>query len=154
MPLAWAHSEYVRLLRSIRDNKVFDCPNDAWQRYVQRRTGSDLALWRFDHQVASFPSGRKLRIETSAPAIVHFSTDNWSSAEEFLTRKNALGIYVVDLPTSKMSAGQVLHFTFRWPEADSRWEGRNFDLVVDPPRPTAPAPSKKRKTRAKAMVYA
>jgi glucoamylase len=25
-PLAWAHAEYIKLLRSLRDNRVFDCP--------------------------------------------------------------------------------------------------------------------------------
>lgn len=33
MPLAWAHAEYVRLLRSIRDGRVFDLPPQVYQRY-------------------------------------------------------------------------------------------------------------------------
>jgi glucoamylase len=36
MPLAWAHAEYIRLLRSIRDRHVFDLPPQAFQRYVRR----------------------------------------------------------------------------------------------------------------------
>ncbi len=33
MPLVWAHAEYVKLLRSIQDNKVFDTPDQTYQRY-------------------------------------------------------------------------------------------------------------------------
>lgn len=35
MPLAWAHAEYVRLVRSIRDGRVFDMPPQPYERYVR-----------------------------------------------------------------------------------------------------------------------
>jgi glucoamylase len=38
MPLAWAHAEYIRLLRSIRDGRVFDLPPPAL--VYQRRDSS------------------------------------------------------------------------------------------------------------------
>lgn len=34
MPLVWAHSEYVKLLRSLSERRVFDCPPQALARYV------------------------------------------------------------------------------------------------------------------------
>jgi glucoamylase len=34
MPLVWAHAEYLKLARSIRDGKVFDLPPAAAQRYL------------------------------------------------------------------------------------------------------------------------
>ena len=34
MPLVWAHAEYVKLLRSLRDGKVFDRPPQTVQRYL------------------------------------------------------------------------------------------------------------------------
>jgi glucoamylase len=39
MPLAWTHSEYVRLLRSIRDGRVFDMPPQSYERYVKSSAG-------------------------------------------------------------------------------------------------------------------
>jgi glucoamylase len=134
MPLAWTHSEYIRLLRSIRDEKVFDLPRHAWQRYVRQRVGSEFDLWRFDYQTPTFPEGRRLRIETDAPAVVHFSTDRWEHVQELPTRDIGLGFHVVDLPTAEMKIGEALVFTFRWPAAQNRWEGRDFQLTVDPPR--------------------
>lgn len=34
MPLVWAHAEYVKLLRSLRDGRVFDMPPQTVQRYL------------------------------------------------------------------------------------------------------------------------
>ena len=34
MPLAWAHAEHIKLLRSLRDKAVFDMPPQARNRYV------------------------------------------------------------------------------------------------------------------------
>jgi glucoamylase len=131
MPLAWAHSEYVRLLRSLRDGKVFDRPEHAWERYVKGHAPSNLALWRFDHWVDSFPSGRRLRIELLAPGIVHFSTDNWKTIQEMPTTETGLGLHQANLPTEKMKGGERLRFTFRWPAAHDKWEGRDFELEVE-----------------------
>ena len=35
MPLVWAHAEYVKLLRSLKDGKVFDTPPQTIQRYIE-----------------------------------------------------------------------------------------------------------------------
>jgi glucoamylase len=128
MPLAWAHSEYVRLLRSIRDQQVFDRPTDAYERYVERRAKTGLALWRFDHQPDSFSTGRRLRVELLGPAVVRFSTDGWHAEQELKTRDTGLGIHVVDLPTPDMNDDDVLRFTFRWLESSDRWEGKDFQI--------------------------
>src|SRR5215470_18054788 len=36
-PLVWAHSEYVKLIRSLRDGKIFDQPAQTSKRYVVER---------------------------------------------------------------------------------------------------------------------
>jgi glucoamylase len=36
MPLVWAHAEYIKLLRSLRDRAVFDQPPWARERYLER----------------------------------------------------------------------------------------------------------------------
>ena len=123
--------------RSIRDGNCFDRPADSYRRYVEGQTRSDLALWRFDHQPETIPVRRRLRIELLAPAVVHFSTDGWQRIHELATRSTGLGIHVADLPTQDMDCGDKCVFTFRWPKAGNRWEGRDFQLTVDPPRPDA-----------------
>ncbi|HUB25724.1 MAG TPA: glycoside hydrolase family 15 protein, partial [Tepidisphaeraceae bacterium] len=130
MPLAWTHSEYIRLLRSIRDGKVFDRPDDTWDRYVKNRTGSDLALWRFDHRANSFPAGRKLRIELLLPAMVRFSTTRWKSASNLTTQDTGMGTHIVDLPSAQLGVGDEVDFTFQWPLAGNRWEEQNYRVAA------------------------
>jgi glucoamylase len=36
-PLVWAHAEYVKLRRSIREGRVFDKPPQAAERYLVRQ---------------------------------------------------------------------------------------------------------------------
>jgi hypothetical protein len=39
-------------------------------------------------------------------------------------------VHVVDLPTDKMPVAHPIVFTFRW-EADGRWEGVDYNVVVE-----------------------
>ena len=42
MPLSWAHAEYAKLVRSLRDGRVFDMPNQAYERYVRHATSAAI----------------------------------------------------------------------------------------------------------------
>jgi glucoamylase len=128
MPLVWAHAEYVKLARSIDDGVVFDMPPQTVRRYVKSRHPSAFALWRFNHKVRSMPAGKKLRIESRAPAMVHWSCDAWSTAHDLRSEKSTLGVWYADLPTEKLAAGSSVVFTFYWSE-EKRWEG--VDYVVE-----------------------
>ena len=68
MPLVWAHAEHVKLLRSLRDGRVFDMPPQTVQRYLVEKKVSPYVLWRFTYRRTSIPYGKRLRIETMAPA--------------------------------------------------------------------------------------
>ncbi len=129
MPLAWAHAEYVKLLRSLKDGRVFDMPPHAYQRYVIDRTDSSLAIWRFNLKCSEFSSGRTLRIETLAPARVHWSPDNWQVVNDSLTVDTGFGLHVVELPTGTLPTGTVVRFTFYWMSA-AKWEGTDFAVSV------------------------
>ena len=107
-------------------------PPPTRERYVlQGRAKSELALWRFDHQPGTFLAGRRVRVEVLAPAVVHYSADGWRTAHDATTVPTGLGQHVADLPTARMKPGDRLRFTFRWPAAGDRWEGKDFELSVD-----------------------
>jgi len=129
MPLVWAHAEYLKLVRSLDDGRVFDLPPQAWQRYVVQRTGSKLRGWRFNEKLRSLATGCTLRVETLAVARVHWSCDDWRSVTDSGTQPSGLGTHYVDLPTAALPAGSRIVFTFYWPET-AHWEGVNFSVEI------------------------
>jgi glucoamylase len=129
-PLVWAHAEYLKLRRSLRDGKVFDQPPQTYQRYVVEKQPCTIFIWSFNHKVRTMPPGKRLRLQVLAPATVHWSTDAWHTAQDTGSRDTGVGLYFVDLPTEKLSAGTHVLFTFFWTE-DERWEGTNFEVCVE-----------------------
>jgi glucoamylase len=129
MPLVWAHAEYVVLLRSLRDNRVFGMPPQTVQRYQVEKRGSLHSHWRFNHKVRTMKAGRTFRIEVLQPAVVHWSVDYWKTAKDNETRDTGLGMHVADLPSSGLSAGSMIFFTIYWP-AQERWEGVDYTVSI------------------------
>jgi glucoamylase len=129
MPLVWAHGEYVKLCRSLRDGRVFDLPPQTVQRYLVERTDAPRLLWRFNHKIRSLSAGKSLRIETLAPAVVHWSADDWRTIHDLATRDTGVGLHVADVPAEALRTSAVIRFTFYWPEA-GHWEGEDFAVKV------------------------
>jgi glucoamylase len=130
MPLVWAHAEYLKLCRSLFEGRIFDRPPQTVERYLVRRTTSDRIVWRFNNKVRAMPPARRLRVETLAPAVVHWSVDGWRTAHDTATRDSTLGVHVVDLGTGHLHTGDRIELTFYWPEA-GRWEGVDFQVCVE-----------------------
>ena len=129
MPLVWAHAEYIKLARSIRERKVFDMPPQPVIRYQTRTTSSKLVAWRFNQKIRTIPAGRNLRIEVLMPATIHWSSDGWKTVTDSKTVDTWLGIHYADLETMGLLAGESVVFTFFWPEAN-KWEGADFQVTV------------------------
>jgi glucoamylase len=129
-PLVWAHAEYIKLRRSLRGGRIFDQPPQTVQRYLVEKHTSRFFPWRFNNKARTLPCGKKLRLAMLAPASVRWSFDRWKTAEESRSWDTKLGVHVVDLPTEKLPVGREVVFTFRW-EQDQRWEGVDFNLVVE-----------------------
>ena len=130
MPLVWAHAEYVKLRRSLRDGEIFDRPPQTVERYLQKKMTSHRVRWRFNNRVRTMPSGKVLRVDTLDPAVVHWSVDGWRTAHDSATRDTTLGMHVADLPTTDLCPGTRIDLTFYWPEAE-RWEGTDFLVCVE-----------------------
>ncbi len=143
MPLAWAHAEYVKLLRSLRDGAVFDLPPQPVQRYQRDGNGSSLVDWRLNQRRATVPQGMTLRIQLERPATIHWSSDRWATTRDIETRNVGLGVHIADLATEGLSVGASLVFTLRWRQAQ-QWIGTNFEVTVEearsPSGASAPAP--------------
>jgi glucoamylase len=131
-PLVWAHSEYIKLRRSIRDGKIFDQPPQTVERYLVDKNVRRIFGWRFNNKVRSIPRNKTLRIVLNSPGRVHWSVDEWKTAHDTDTRDTGLGTHVLDLPTASLSAGGSAVFTFFWPD-QNRWEGTDYTVSVEFP---------------------
>jgi glucoamylase len=129
-PLVWAHAEYLKLCRSIREGTIFDRPPHTVERYIVNNTTSHHLTWRFNNKVRAMPERRVLRIETLVPAIVHWSADGWHTLHDTETRDTTLGVHVADLDTPSLRVGDRVDFTFYWPEG-ARWEDTDFVVCVE-----------------------
>ncbi|MEJ2248374.1 MAG: glycoside hydrolase family 15 protein [Candidatus Lokiarchaeota archaeon] len=128
-PLVWAHSEYVKLVRSLKDNKIFDMPPQIQQRYVKEKHPSKLKIWKFNHKCHEMEIGKTLRLELKYEAIIKWSIDNWNTFHEEKAENNGLGIFYADLPTKKLNDSTKLSFTFHWVAKD-KWEGTNYEVQL------------------------
>ena len=129
MPLCWAHAEYVKLLRSVADGRVFDRPQSVADRYLgARRDCRKLEVWKFNRQVATVRSGTTLRIQAAATFRLKWTRGEWAQANETEATPTSLGIHFVDLDTAPPGTAPI-RFTFFWPEAGHA-EGRDFQVEV------------------------
>ena len=129
MPLVWAHAEYLKLLRSVHDGRVFDRIDAVADRY----TGPDrqqalVDVFLLNRAIREMRAGRKLRIIASQTFRVLWSRDDWKTNE--ITESCLVGNHIsfVDLPVQDLRQGTV-SFTLFWTE-EFRWEGRNFDVAI------------------------
>jgi glucoamylase len=129
MPLVWAHAEYVKLRRSLKEGSVFDTPPQTVKRYIEGKADSPHAAWCFNKKIRSMCAGKILRIETQVKASVRWTSDNWKTFRETPADDTGLGLYVADLSTKGIRPGGKVAFTFYWSDAD-RWEGENYEVEI------------------------
>jgi glucoamylase len=129
MPLVWAHAEHIKLLRSLRDNAVFDMPPQTLNRYVKNTPPSPPVVWQLTLRIERIAPGRRLRLEFMEQAQVHWSTDNWTTIADSPTVATGLGVHVFDPPTERLAAESIVRFTMFWPR-QNRWQGADFEVAI------------------------
>jgi len=130
MPLMWAHAEYIKLLRSTADCKVYDSIPEVAERYLAKSgTRKRLEVWKPNRQVRFMRVGEVLRVQGAAPFTLHWSSDNWKSVQDTKSARNALEIDYADLTNFATSPGMCIRFTFCWTEG-ARWEGKDYEVTV------------------------
>jgi len=129
MPLVWAHAEHVKLLRSLREERVFDMPPQPRERYQIDGVSSRHCSWRSNQKTRVLSAGKILRIEVPRPAVVHWSRENWRTCHDTVAAATAFDMYFADLDTSDLIPGQEIVFTLYWQD-ENRWEGQDYRLKV------------------------
>ena len=130
MPLMWAHAEYVKLLRSVSDGKVFDMIPEVSRRYTSslESVRKSLEIWKFNRQPRTMKRGGILRVQVSSHFRLHWSIDGWRSSNDTESTSTILGVEYVDIPVSFTQRDPIC-FTFFWPE-NNHWEGRDYSVAI------------------------
>jgi glucoamylase len=130
MPLMWAHAEYVKLLRSAADGKVFDQVPEVAKRYLSGAgKNKKMEVWKFNRRVRFMRPGEMLRVIGEGLFRLRWTSDHWVSVHDSASQANPLDIDYVDLIELATTPGMFIEFTFFWLDAN-RWEGRNYVIAV------------------------
>jgi glucoamylase len=132
-PLVWAHSEYLKLLRSAADGQVFDCLSCVKDRYGvapgTRTFRNNLEIFQTSRPVAALAAGMTLRVVDTQRFRMVYSLDAWKTNATMESKPVGYAGFYADLPTTAGWSGTIA-FTFYWPEQD-KWLGRNFEVTVE-----------------------
>jgi glucoamylase len=130
MPLMWAHAEYVKLLRSASDGRVFDLIPEVAHRYLGDRKSCQLfEIWKPNRQVRVVKRGYTLRVQVPASFRLHWTGDDWRTVNDKASAPTTFGVEFVDIPIT-LAQRAPLRFTLFWPERNS-WEGRDYLVEVE-----------------------
>ena len=116
MPLVWAHAEYLKLLRSVYDGRVYDHIAAVEDRYAKRpRTGREpytLEVFKLRRPVKAMPAGCTLRVISKRHFRVVWTIDSWTTSNT--TESNTVGWAgsFVDLPTAAAHSGAAIIYSF------------------------------------------
>jgi glucoamylase len=129
MPLVWAHAEYAKLVRSLHDGRVFDMPQQPYERYVRNRRTATVAVWAPHNRWRTLSAGCTLRVQTPERATVRWSLDGAPEQRDVTTHDATLpGVWVADVDTSQLPPGTLIRFALR--TADGSIDGEHEITIV------------------------
>ena len=128
-PLMWAHAEYIKLLRSASDGRVFDLIDEVRDRYLKPgRKPSRLRVWKPNRHLKSVSPGDRLRIQAPQPFMLHWTSDEWRHFNDTGSTSTPIGFEYVDIDIAA-GATAPIRFTFNWRETRT-WEGRDYTVAI------------------------
>src|SRR5262249_13955495 len=128
MPLMWAHAEYIKLLRSVRDNRVFDLIPPVADRYLAGKGRKDLELWKSKRQVRMIAAGSTLRVVLAGGFRLRLSRDGGQSSQEMASTTSGIRVSYGDIATHHGQNG-VVQFTFV-ETGVQEFRGKMFEVKV------------------------
>ena len=117
MPLVWAHAEYAKLVRSLHDGRVFDMPQQPYERYIRARPASTTAVWTPRCRTRTLVAGAALTVHVPADSDVEWWIDGSDGHHHAVARCTQLGVWIATLDTAPLAAGSTLHFRVNSPDA-------------------------------------
>jgi glucoamylase len=138
-PLVWAHAEYIKLLRSVVDGKVFDTVSVVADRYAvppgTRTFRSTMDIFQLARPIAVIKAGWTLRIVDANRFDVTYTLDGWQTTLHASSTVVGYPGSFVDIRTPELDvdrAGKVI-FTMHWPasaDVADHWLGYNVEVQL------------------------
>ncbi len=143
-PLVWAHAEYLKLLRSAVDGRVFDRIEPVYQRYGRFKSEHDHArslhrnrshekcieMFSLHRPIQVIPPTATLRLLNEKRFAVIWSDDAWTHTRKAESRSVGSAGFAADILPNQGSNPAELSLTFYWPDED-RWLGRNYTIRIE-----------------------
>jgi glucoamylase len=132
VPLVWAHAEYLKLLRSAGDGKVFDRIDPVYERYCepegQRRRRHDLEIYSQRRPIQRIDQGNTLRILNERYFVITWTDDGWKTVQT--TASCGLGSAGFSADIKPRANADAVEWTCYYPEQDA-WLGYNVRVKID-----------------------
>jgi glucoamylase len=128
MPLVWAHSEYIKLLKSLHDGAIWDLPTQTVERYLKQKKSADFQIWTTKQRRAWLMRGKNLRIDLDGPAKVKWTAHGATGAAA--TTDTGFNLYCVTLPLADVSSGAKIEVEITPEDKTHGLEADTFTVQV------------------------
>ncbi|AXC14591.1 Glucoamylase [Acidisarcina polymorpha] len=129
MPLVWAHAEYLKLLRSALDGRVFERISVVEDRYIgENRHHGHPEIFKLRRPLKTVRAGSTLRVVAENRFRLLWSVDGWATVNTLESCHVGFPGSFADVSVPEAQSGTI-SFTLFWP-GENRWEGRNFDVEI------------------------
>ncbi len=132
VPLVWAHAEYLKLLRSATDGKVFDRIDPVYERYCEpegrKKVRRDVEIYSKRRPIQKMAAGSTLRILDEGHFDVVWTEDGWATKHTATSRNLGSAGFSAEF-TPGIGTYEV-EWTLHWPEQDA-WLGYNVVVKVN-----------------------
>ena len=145
-PLVWAHAEYLKMLRSAVDGKVFDRIEPVYARYASH--GPEHNHLHAPHRSIEFfsqrrpiqviPAGAALRVMGEKRFDLVWTADNWETTHNTPSRALGNSGFAADIPPVRAEhtpqnpsePARGISFTYFWIE-ENYWLGHNYEIRIE-----------------------
>ncbi|MBI5491579.1 MAG: glucan 1,4-alpha-glucosidase [Deltaproteobacteria bacterium] len=128
-PLMWAHAEYIKILRTKKDQSGCDIIPEVKKRYVDSRVTLQMAAWRKNRPIYIARTSDIIRVVSFERANLLWTADGWETKTEDQMKETGLGAYFIDFKPGTFRSDSKLTFTFHYTDTGA-WEGKDYDIRV------------------------
>ncbi len=127
-PLMWAHAEYIKLLRTLKDGEGCDVIKEVRQRYIEQKKEISMTAWKANRPIHFASAEETIRVVAFEKGDIVWTGDGWKTTNESPLNETGLGAWHMDFMPGAFQPGGSLIFTFRY--ATGRWEGRDYEIRI------------------------